>query len=303
MIQHYVPQFLLRNFADPDKDQIWVFDKHEQRSFKTSVKNVAAEKGFYDLEIDGTKFSFEPALGSLETSAADLVRRIVTEQSLASLTDKDKVHMSLFAAAQMIRVKHQRSTMSVLNQGIKDLITSSGGDPKTVQGFCDLEGDVLRAFSIQFLKENTPQFAKHFAEKVWVLYKTSESAPFYISDNPITLHNTLNQNEFSGTLGIAVEGIEIHMPLSSTICLAFLCPTIQRYIETVQAKYGVNIPILSGFNSGLAEMNTENVLHLNSLQVAYSTRFVYSLSGNFDLVQSMLSQHPELRTGNMPVIS
>jgi hypothetical protein len=49
--QHFVPQLLLRNFATGSRrnKQIWVFDKQTGKEFRTAVRNVATEGGFYDL--------------------------------------------------------------------------------------------------------------------------------------------------------------------------------------------------------------------------------------------------------------
>ena len=45
--QHYVPQFLLRNFTDGE-GRLWVFDKQTGKPFSKSPAKVAAECGFYD---------------------------------------------------------------------------------------------------------------------------------------------------------------------------------------------------------------------------------------------------------------
>jgi hypothetical protein len=42
-VQHYVPQFLLRNFGNGKKDRLYVFDKQMARSFRTNANNVASE--------------------------------------------------------------------------------------------------------------------------------------------------------------------------------------------------------------------------------------------------------------------
>lgn len=46
--QHYVPQFVLRNFvASGKKKYIYVFDKLHEKKFKTGIKNIGAENAFY----------------------------------------------------------------------------------------------------------------------------------------------------------------------------------------------------------------------------------------------------------------
>ena len=66
-VDHYVPQFLLKNFSvDPNKPQVWAYDKSTGRSFRTNVRNIAAEKGFYRLEVGGRTLSLEEGLSTLE---------------------------------------------------------------------------------------------------------------------------------------------------------------------------------------------------------------------------------------------
>jgi len=49
--EHYVPQFILKNFTVGNGKQIYVFDKHDEKSFKTNIRNIAAETGFYNFNI------------------------------------------------------------------------------------------------------------------------------------------------------------------------------------------------------------------------------------------------------------
>jgi hypothetical protein len=84
--QHYVPQFILRNFAcNEKKTQIWVFSKKTSKIFQTNIRNVASEKDFYDIPIDGKEFSFDPTLTQLETYAAPIIKKIVKEENLEIL--------------------------------------------------------------------------------------------------------------------------------------------------------------------------------------------------------------------------
>ena len=65
-VQHYVPQFLLRNFGNGKKNQLYVFDKQKARSFASNTRNIACESRFYDFQVDGEEFSIEPALSKIE---------------------------------------------------------------------------------------------------------------------------------------------------------------------------------------------------------------------------------------------
>ena len=59
---HYVPRFLLRNFTQGKKPQIFVYDKSNDKQFRTNIKNVAAESGFYDIEVEDGFLTLEPGL-------------------------------------------------------------------------------------------------------------------------------------------------------------------------------------------------------------------------------------------------
>ena len=45
--QHYVPKFLLKNFADDGTKTLFVFDKQKGIHFPKAPKKVAAEDYFY----------------------------------------------------------------------------------------------------------------------------------------------------------------------------------------------------------------------------------------------------------------
>ena len=60
--QHYVPKHILRNFlSDSENERVTVFDKLEEKSFVSSIKNVMAERQFHDFFFDENWMaSFEP---------------------------------------------------------------------------------------------------------------------------------------------------------------------------------------------------------------------------------------------------
>ncbi len=158
-------------------------------------------------------------------------------------------------------------------------------------------------------------FIPFLLNKTWVLFQTTSSHPLYISDNPFTLHN---QNDYGpyGNIGVGVKGIEIYFPISSCYTLGLLCQTIGE--EYRKAYY--NIQILENFGSRshktpikypkdtrlLCEgvvlgrpipLAEDNVTMFNSLQVGYSSRFVYCRENKFSLVQKMIDDNPKYKEG------
>ena len=51
-------------------------------------------------------------------------------------------------------------------------------------------------------------------------------------------------------------------------------------------EFGFPIPLLE-----------DNVDHINSIEVIWSERFVFSSQSDFAMIESMLAEHPNLRTG------
>lgn len=65
--QHYVPQFILRQFAlNNEREQVRVYDKHTDKEFTTSVRNIMAERRFNEFIFDEYIASFEQIAGKIE---------------------------------------------------------------------------------------------------------------------------------------------------------------------------------------------------------------------------------------------
>ena len=192
--QHYVPQFLLRGFvANKTEERIFVFDKPQERIFCTSIRNVAAETGFYNYTDTLGLNSVEPHLASLEANCATIIKRINDEESLDSLTHEERCGIAVFTAIQSLRVKQMRLAIEALNNAIRKNIISAGGDPATTSGFEDLDANGIKKASIHNLsiaKELVP----HILRKAWLLLRAPSSHPFYLSDNPVALNSSIPQS-------------------------------------------------------------------------------------------------------------
>lgn len=160
----------------------------------------------------------------------------------------------------------------------------------------------------------------HFLNKAWLLLETTPKHPFFISDNPIGLHNDMDHGPY-GNLGLAVRGIQIYLPLSSTLCLHLLCPTIAEEFRKAHDNLRVFDQMAPGFadsavkrpafaiafceglmNGTPVRVVEDNVTLINSLQVVFSSRFVYCESNQFELVQRMIRDNQAYREGLKPVV-
>ncbi len=307
---HYVPQFLLKNFASSEREQIHVYDKRTEKTFCTHVRNVAAENGLYDLQLPSGIVSAESSLSTVECAAANVINKLLANQNIQSLSGEDKIILGLFTAVQMVRVPHQIEIMVQMTESIRDKWGDIPDMPRS-----ELEA---RKQAREALVKNLSVGLKLLPEllnKTWLLLKSSERSSFYISDNPVTMHNT-NRNPFRGTLGLGVKGIEVYIPLSSGLTLAFFCNSkkegwIQSKVQFELAKsLGFKIPetfaanqtifseITRALEDGKPVQLCEKITNFqNELQVWNSERFIFSKKEDFDIVKQSMKKTPAFKKG------
>ena len=315
-IQHYVPQFLLRNFGNGKKNQVWVYDKAANRSFSTNAKNIASESRFYDFELNGQIMSLEPMLSTLETKAKPIIESILKADSLAVLGDEDKAMLAVFLSVQFTRTKtfreQWRDFPKMLREHFEARSETVAPGSQAAELIRDLTENESKAEMASFIVKAPSEFAPHFVTKQWVLAATTRKHPFVISDNPLILQNMVDMSP-RGNLGLAVEGIEIYFPLSPVRALAIWCPSIVdmvrrgaeklRRLPSALPKAGISDPdgllaLDEAIRTGHAlAYNKDNVLNFNSLQIARSERYVFSCVNDFELAAEMLKSHPNLRQG------
>lgn len=330
---HYVPQLLLRNFASPKKKQhyIHVFDKHNGRTFNTNVSNIASERGFYEFTHEGKSSDFEGLYSKLETKVSDAFKEIILSSNLKSISNENKDWIYIFIAMQQCRSTNFRAMTKSIDEQFVDRLKDMGADPNNVHGYKPFSDDEdIKKFSIYFAFKSSEQFATLLKSKVWFLLKTDDAHPFWIGDNPVTLHNE-TENPHGGNLGLALKGIQIHLPLSPNLTLALWCPFLVKEIvdglnkakkivllekmrsalyfgeayKISQEKIRLSNNAIHSCSSlaktftktGILHCDIENVKFYNSLQVRFSERYVMSKTDDFELVNDMLKDGDHMRNG------
>jgi hypothetical protein len=292
---HYVPRWYLKHFGSGKKFHLYVFDKQTDAVFRATPGSVASEIGFYDFPDPESGFQFEKAFNKIETPSAHIMKRLIPERTVQSLSIGDKNTIALFIALQILRVKERREELAYMDRKISEMIVARGGDPYSVKGYSRLSAGELRLESIRFLR-TAPALVPCLVDKDWLLLQPPAGISYYASDNPVTRYNTINQDPRYGTLGLASTGIEIYLPLTPRLCLALYCPTIKELFPR-ESPLGHAL-----HNGSCATAPLDSVTHSNSLQVAYATRFVFSIKPQFDLVKTMVRDNPAFRTGARPQI-
>jgi hypothetical protein len=107
---HFVPQFLLRNFADA-KEQLVVHRLAAQKPFVSTVKDVGHRNDGHTLYLSSgpDREMLEGAMNEIETETAGAANRLVEGEDL---TDADAEVMSWFFALQWSRHRHLYNQIS-----------------------------------------------------------------------------------------------------------------------------------------------------------------------------------------------
>jgi len=304
--QHYVPQLLLRGFATPKRRQVYVFDKQIEKVFRSSVRNLACERGFYDLEDEGDPKRLDRWLGRLEEYTAPIIKSIRGRRSLDHLHPAERKWIASFIAVQQVRTRRHRESRGDLNRQMADALREMGADPSKVENFRELTEAEVRRDSIADMPPTAFTLLPHLLNKAWILLSAAPGRTFWVGDHPVVLANNLNPGDgLRGTLGLAVRGIEVYLPISSELTLGCLCPTVPAMFAAVNAQViqpvlrkGRADEFLDAFTGrATLQLDAENVKYHNSLQVIGAERFIFSLHDEFDMAREMLASHPNLKTG------
>jgi hypothetical protein len=312
--QHYVPQLLLRGFATVGKEQLYALDKQTGKVFQTSMRNVATEKGFYDIKTQTGIDTLEHGLSRLESVVAPIITRIRAERSLSSLTAGEPEMIALFAMVQHQRTTNYRQRVSQMNADLLAKIRRMGFDTDQIDGITEFNEDSLQDFAVLSIGMAI-DFVPHILDKAWILQASNDDSPFFLADNPVALQNRKNFGPY-GNLGFAVPGIEVFLPLSSTLCLSWYSASfideftvgianaeaLKLLLPDKHERLDANIASLSQFIAAAGEGNAvqcteDNVLNINALQLRNSERFVFSLNGDFAVAHKILAEKPHWRTG------
>jgi hypothetical protein len=297
---------------------LWAYDKSTAKSFETSIQSVAGERDFYAGEIGDRILSLEEGLGAMESKTAIIIDRILAQRSIGGLSDDDRIQIAVFVSIQMRRVPNHREHLVAMNAGIRKALGDRNVDPALVEGFADMTPEEAKAMSLMMLAEPN-ELPAHILDKTWLLFETNAAAPFYISDNPVAMQNLVEpKGPFRGNLGLAVPGIEIYLPISSTMTLGFFCRSheagIRKGVDRMRARFvrdpdfpmqgfGPLLDWMRAFRKGTPlRSEAENVLNHNSLQVQQSERYVFSSLPDFALVEDMIRNEPRYRIGPRPHI-
>jgi hypothetical protein len=213
---HYVPQCYLKGFAkDPDKPQLFVIDGKEQRTFCTSPANVAAERDFNRIEVEGYAHdALENAFSGFEGDVSRALDRIIASRSISNTEDRAYL-LNLMAIISIKNPRHRESWRGIQEQIAKRIMDLATATPERwaaqvrrgkAEGYIEPDApeddrrmrDFIEADQYKITVPTDRHIAlemqafetvlSFFFRRQWVLFRApAGSTGFVTSDHPICL--------------------------------------------------------------------------------------------------------------------
>ncbi len=308
--QHYVPECLLKRFTISGTDTIWFYDKKLQKSGCAAVHSIASKQGFYDLTVDGVLFSLEAGFSEIEGQANAIVGEIIDRKAINWLSDHDRKTIADYLVIQMQRTTAHQTKIHRIFKQLDSMLRAKGIDPSSqIKGYEPPTKERINKLFLRQLSDNRIS-SDHFFNKDWTLFETDTDFPFFTSDHPLAVQNTMSyfSGKKHGNLGLASPYVEFYFPISPTLCLGFYAKEYSRDIEAglekidliekliprdaqEAAKFRNQLkPFLDNLRSGFAhKIDRQVVININSLLCLHCERQVFSYIENFQLPIAMQS--------------
>jgi hypothetical protein len=250
-LQHFVPQFYLKRFAD-SQGLIWVYDKDRDKVFSTSPRNLAAERGFYSLpDIFPDPALMERQFAELEEQAAKISQgwldKLEPGQSIA-IPSVNREIMSLYLTIQLLRTSEARTLLA--------------------RGIESHEGEIHRDFHIALLWDN--DVVKEISDWVfscsWIFRFNSMAQSLHTSDDPVKVRSHTRHLHWAQT---SVKGAYLLVPLTPKILMYCFEPRHWKTLKQLDCKV---LPM---------PLEPELVKDANTQQAGHARRFIFSDKDDF----------------------
>lgn len=254
--QHYVPQFLLRNWSE-DKSSIKTYLLNENRIIPTAPISSQAQKHFFygeDQEV-------ENILCQLEEQSSLIISKLLVENFELSMEERGViVH---FIAMQNIRTPNAiQQTNDMASALARDLLIKEKKFEEFKEnikylnvGFTDPTAKQLEFFLSTFLM---------YTDLKLCLLKANNDNEFVIGQDPIiTLNPYLVEKRWPGPKrGIGIRGVIIVLPISPLYSLCLYDKTVYKILNgnNVSCLNNGDIDTLNKFQF----LTTDNVIFFNN---------------------------------------
>lgn len=240
---HYLPQIYLAAFTGTGlkDDQFFVLDVHSGRPFRTSPKNVAAERDFNRVDIEGrSPDAIEQALAPFEGQAAMAIRKVIESEEFPNDEDCNWI-LNLIGLIAVHNPQLRKSFNQFQEQVIHrigDLLVSdkkiwdhhvkkvreAGDNINEDVSFEDMKRFIEeRKYRLEFSPEGNlrvefrafDKLLPILGQRTWsVLVAPNDGPEFICSDHPVTL---VWKSGKYGPVGYGLKETEVFFPLGRRV--------------------------------------------------------------------------------------
>jgi hypothetical protein len=300
--QHYVPQSYLKHFAIKNEERIYVYDKTTKKSFSSSIRNISAEKYFYDLPEEAEKLGFpvqyfEKLFSGIEGNFASTHKNLIENlenNNFTGFSDEEKEFISNFVIIQFLRTKQDRivlndSALQFYREYLYSLTEKNfpiKEYPKEIYPEISMKDENENIYQLVMIERslNDPNLKNNLKKYIWIILKNETETPFISSDNPL-VNYIHKKNPAKPETGMFLLSNELFLPLSPQYGIVFLDVV---YFSQLLNKNNTIIPV----------KDKEHIKLYNFLQTKDSHRQVFSSINDFSIFDEIEQKLPDvLKTG------
>ncbi|MDD3007184.1 MAG: DUF4238 domain-containing protein [Candidatus Pacebacteria bacterium] len=268
--QHYIPQFYLKNFSD-DGNHINVYHLESGTDFLSPIKSTCQSKYFYGKDTE-----FEKALSDIERYQADVIKKIVENQSVTCLSKDEIFTLLTFFTLQITRTKEAKIIADNFTNLISEKIFKPMMNARAVS-----DGKPPRYFDS--IRIENPEYYKFIMGSsltgTWgitdlkpILIVNNTGTPFISSDSPVVKNNYFRIKNDNLT-GMQSPGLQMFCPLSDKLLLLLIHE--DAYVILGESNSIINLTNESDIDNinRLHLLNAlDIILFINSKDVKYIQR-------------------------------
>lgn len=309
--QHYVPQFYLSSWSIPPQNHVFVYDKKLDMIRKNSIRDVASENYFYDIdinelfsegEIDELKRNgiiwteeaaqyIEKAFSeNIETPFSFILKQVVDKTNNATpwhlqncffISEEDKFDFADFLAYQFLRTKRTRNALLETSDLIRQVLTSMGASQKTIDRntISPKEAKYIQ-LRMLFDSKNISELRCLLYDLVWLLGVNQTKTLLFTTDNPVGTKAHI-KNSLLPQNGLTSRGVEVFYPISPNVILIMLDGTYHTEFQALDRRY-------------IQITDAHRIVSYNAILSDQAERFVFSSDGQFSTIEKMKKLQPDI---------
>ncbi|WP_146030267.1 DUF4238 domain-containing protein [Methylocella silvestris] len=299
---HYVPQCYLKGFvSNREKPRLFAVDFKERRIFSPNPKNVAAERDFHTIDVEGRPpDALENAFSGFETELDQALKRIISARSIKNENDRALIFnlIGLMATKnprlrENFRAAHERTAKMMMDLAAATpegwayqvrrakedgfLPADADADYEKMREFLNRDDFRIETETSMHLQMELQTFDKILPlifSRRWMLFRTPPNAPGFItSDHPMCIMWSDPARRGIYPTGLGLRNTQLLFPISNELAI----------IGSFEIDDGDEV---DADESLIAQINGNIILH--------SMTQVYGRDGNFPY---MMNHHTKVMRG------